>query len=383
MMSKYINISTPICNTSYGYVGQNLVKWLQRADYQVSLRVIGDCEPDVGCQYDKDIQKCSPTFFPKHAHIIVWHASDLKKFIIKGNYNIGFPIFELDSFTKEEVVNLNAMSAIFTPSKWAAGVLKNYVRQDMPVHVIPLGVDPEIFVNPGLEREKIGEIKTVNAYQPVKFLHIGKWEVRKNQVAILKAFANVFRDTREATLTLVCNNPFIGDDNQKWEQLAKKLLPDFGKEDFHFSPLTIFPSKFESQTDIVKLMLTHDVGLFPSLAEGWNLELLELLHLQKRCIATDYSAHTEFINQFPLCKKIPIVNITPAYDFKWFFGQGSWSEWGVVEQGLLEGAMYQTYLDVKKDRENLTTNTSSTIIKEDNQFTWANSVRKIEAALTS
>ena len=37
-----------------------------------------------------------------------------------------------------------------------------------------------------------------------------------------------------------------------------------------------------------------DCGLFPARAEGWNLELLEMMACGKQVIATNYSAHTEF-----------------------------------------------------------------------------------------
>ena len=37
-----------------------------------------------------------------------------------------------------------------------------------------------------------------------------------------------------------------------------------------------------------------DCGVFPSRAEGRNLELLEMMSAGKHVITTDYSAHTEF-----------------------------------------------------------------------------------------
>ena len=41
-------------------------------------------------------------------------------------------------------------------------------------------------------------------------------------------------------------------------------------------------------------MAKTDCGVFPARAEGWNLELLEMMSCNKPVIATNYSAHTEF-----------------------------------------------------------------------------------------
>ena len=71
-------------------------------------------------------------------------------------------------------------------------------------------------------------------------------------------------------------------------------------------------------------MRQADCGVFPSRAEGWNLEAIEMLACGKELIATDYSAHTEFCTD-ENSRLIQIEEKETAYDGIWFHGQGSWA----------------------------------------------------------
>ena len=67
-------------------------------------------------------------------------------------------------------------------------------------------------------------------------------------------------------------------------------------------------------------------------AEGWNLELLEMLACGKQVITTNYSAHTEFCN-----KENAFVDIEKnetAYDGKWF--NGKVGEWACIDKNEKE-----------------------------------------------
>ena len=70
--------------------------------------------------------------------------------------------------------------------------------------------------------------------------------------------------------------------------------------------------------------------MFPSLAEGWNLEALEMMACGKQVIITDFSAHTEFCTK-ENADLVSISDTEPAFDGKWFFGQGNWAKIGEKE----------------------------------------------------
>jgi hypothetical protein len=67
--------------------------------------------------------------------------------------------------------------------------------------------------------------------------------------------------------------------------------------------------------------------VFPSRAEGWNLDLAEMLAMGKHVITTNYSAHTEFCHGTN-SRLIQIDGLEDAFDGIWFKGQGQWAEMG-------------------------------------------------------
>jgi glycosyltransferase involved in cell wall biosynthesis len=113
-------------------------------------------------------------------------------------------------------------------------------------------------------------------------------------------------------------------------------------------------------------MRQADCGIFPSRAEGWNLGLLEMLSCGKPCITTNYSAHTEFCNK-ENSFLIDIGEFEPAYDGKWFFGQGSWAKMGQKQIDQCIEYMRHVY------RNKIITNTEG--IKTAEQFSWTNSAK--------
>ena len=86
----------------------------------------------------------------------------------------------------------------------------------------------------------------------------------------------------------MCDNPFIGEGNQNWQNLYKNSKLG--------SKIRMIPRQ-KTHQDVMSIMRQADCGVFPSRAEGWNLELLEMMALGKDVIATNYSAHTEFCNE--------------------------------------------------------------------------------------
>ena len=89
----------------------------------------------------------------------------------------------------------------------------------------------------------------------------------------------------------------------------------------------------------------------------------------KHVIATDYSAHTEFCTQ-ENCGLVPIEELEPAFDDKWFFGQGKWAKIDRHETWDLSMKMMRFILDKKG-----TLNDAG--IKTAAQFSWDNSASRI------
>ena len=342
-----INLQAPINQLGYGVAGLNILKALQN-EAEVSLFPIG--QPQVTNQEDANAVRkgieVATTFDPNAPCIKIWHQNQMAERIGSGKF-IGFPIFELDVFNSQEKHHLSSCEHLFVCSEWAKNVcLNNLHFGEHRVHVVPLGVDAELFP-PAPARQ--GD-KTI-------FFNCGKWEIRKGHDILINAFQKVLGHGENAELWMMCSNPFNSqEENNKWHQLYNhpnvKLIP-----------------RAETQAEVYNIMSQVDCGVFPSRGEGWNLELLEMMAAGKHVVATDYSAHTEF------CTKenaglVSISDVEPAFDGKWFFGQGNWAKIGAHEEMDLYMKMMKYILDKKG-----TVNQAG--IETARRFSWQNTAREI------
>tara|TARA_Y100000592_G_scaffold97970_1_gene169870 strand:+ start:1688 stop:2728 length:1041 start_codon:yes stop_codon:yes gene_type:complete len=340
-----INLMAPINQLGYGVAGLNILKALQK-EAEVSLFPIG--QPQVTTQADSDAVRGSmgnaQKFDPKAPCIKIWHQNQMAERVGSGKF-IGFPIFELDTFNDLEIHHLSACDEIMVCSEWAKDVINRTVGEK-PCHVVPLGVDMDIF-KPATPRNSD---KTV-------FFNCGKWEVRKGHDILINAFKRVLEHGENAELWMMCSNPFNSpEENTRWHQL------------YNHPQVKIIP-RAETQQEVYNIMAQVDCGVFPSRAEGWNLELLEMMAAGKHVVTTDYSAHTEF------CTKensglVTITDVEPAVDGKWFFGQGNWAKLGEHEMWDLSMKMMKFILDKKGSLNQAGIETAK-------KFSWDNTARKI------
>jgi glycosyltransferase involved in cell wall biosynthesis len=240
-------------------------------------------------------------------------------------------------------------------SQWAKNVAIDQCHKALKsshkslVHVVPLGVDAELFP-PAPARQ--GD-KTI-------FFNCGKWEIRKGHDIIIQAFKKVVEEYDNVELWMMCSNPFNSqEENNRWHQLYNhpkvKLIP-----------------RAETQAEVYNIMSQVDCGVFPSRGEGWNLELLEMMAAGKHVITTNYSAHTEFCNK-DNAGLIPIEDVEPAFDGKWFFGQGNWAK--ITEKEIDNLANKMSSFHSRRPTRSDYLNTAG--IETARKFSWQNTAREI------
>ena len=295
-----LNLIAPINQLGYGVAGINTLKALQEEGVNVSFFPIG--QPQVVTQEDAEAVKrgmeSAKLFDPTAPCVRMWHQHDMAQFVGRGKH-IGFPIFELDTFNELEKHHLNSCDELMVCSRWAKGVTETVV--DCNVNVVPLGVDMNIF--------KPAPARTDDK---VIFFNCGKWEVRKGHDILIEAFRKVAEEHKNVELWMMCTNPFNSpEEENRWRQL------------YNHPQVRLIP-RAETQVEVYNIMSQVSCGVFPSRGEGWNLELLEMMAAGKHVIATNYSAHTEFCTE-ENCGLVPISETEPAFDSKWFFGQGNWA----------------------------------------------------------
>jgi len=341
-----LNLMTPINQLGYGVAGLNILKALQ-TEANVALHTIG--QPQVTSQADADAVtkglESAKFFDPDAPCVKIWHQNQMAEFAGRGGH-IGFPIFELDKFDEVELHHLKSCDKIFVCSEWARGVAHEQGVTGHRIEVVPLGVDTDIF-RPTKSTQKE---KTI-------FFNCGKWEVRKGHDILIEAFKKVANKHHNAELWMMCTNPFNSPQEEaQWHQL------------YSHPQVRIIP-RAETQQEVYNIMSQIDCGVFPSRGEGWNLEVLELMSCGRHVIATDYSAHTEFCTK-ENSSLVTITETEPAFDGKWFFGQGGWAKIDDTVINSLQNKMEEFIQGYEGE-------TNEAGIETAKQFSWNHTSSKI------
>lgn len=356
MTTSDLNLMAPVNTLGYGVVGFNILKSLVEAGVKVAWWPIGGVEIEDQANGPL-LQTCinNQQFFKNDAPSLrIFHQFSMAESIGNGR-RIGWPIFELDTFNDMEKHHLMSLSQIVFCSQWAKeAFLSQNIHYIYPPLVVPLGVDRTIF----------HENYNLRQSDDFVFVSIGKWEVRKGHDVILEAFNRTFRKDDKVKLVMACFNPntaIIGDRNEQWcnYYMSSPLS----------SKITVVNKRLPNQHEVARLMGASDCGLFPARAEGWNLELLEMMACGKPVITTNYSAHTEFCNK-DNAMLIDIEDTELAYDKPYFYGQGKWAHLGKKQMEQLCEHMRQAY-------ENGIGKKNVAGIETSKKFSWAESAKKI------
>lgn len=304
-----LNVSAPVNSLGYGVVGLNLILGLERLGHAVALWPIGEIEaPEEHHEVLRRTLDRRQTYDPRAPSLRLSQHVDLAQHVGKG-LHCALPIFELDRFDPVERHHLFSQDRLIVPSRWAMRVLADNGIPEERIRVAPLGVDREIF-------------RFVDRVEPgtTEFLNVGKWEVRKGHDLLAEAFGKAFTRKDDVRLVLVAHNPFYSaDESRQWADVYRNS--PLGEK------IQILEDRLPSQRDVAAVMARADCGVFPFRAEGWNLDLAEMMAMGKNVIATDYSAPTEYLTS-ENARLIRVDRLEDAHDAKWFHGQGRWAELG-------------------------------------------------------
>tara|TARA_R110000824_G_scaffold279515_4_gene467711 strand:+ start:208 stop:1287 length:1080 start_codon:yes stop_codon:yes gene_type:complete len=352
-----LNLTAPINDLGYGVAGLNVLKGLVRNECKVSYWPIGQAtahtEEDVSI-----IKSCiaNTEYFNKEAPSLrLWHQHDMSQHIGSGK-RVGFPVFELNKFSDVEKHHLSSLDKIIVCSEWAKVIVEEEVKGS-DVSVAPLGVDMSIF---STEKNE--------PHSSTIFINIGKWEIRKGHDILADAFSKAFNKDDDVELWMMNHNPFLNEEQEReWHRLY--LNSPMGRK------IKIIP-RVESHFEVAEIMREADVGVFPSRAEGWNLEALEMMAMGKYVILTNYSAHTEFATD--INSKLIHVNETEgAHDGIWFHGQGEWACMGEEQTEQLVSHMRSLHELKQGDNSRESQNKNERGIVTGKKFSWDNCSKKI------
>lgn len=351
-----INLTGPCNHLGYGIATLNLALALRKLNHQVAWWPIGQPTSDPAHHGEVMRMINAQEFFdPNAPSVKIWHQFDMAQHVGRGP-RCGMPIFEVTEFNRREKHHLDSLDKILVNSHWAMQVVNmNLPLRVRDTFVSPLGVDRTIF------HENVGQPQRLWT----TFLNIGKWEKRKGHDLLTIAFNKAFEPRDRVRLWMMNDNPFLKpEDTAKWHDLYKNTKMG--------NAISFLP-RVATTEEVAKVMSEADCGVFPARAEGWNLELLEMMSMGKQVITTNYSAHTEYCtNENSML--INIDKLESAVDGVWFHGTGQWAE-------FTDDQIDQLVVHLRSVHANKNRGVNVAGIETANRFSWEAAAQRLVRCL--
>jgi glycosyltransferase involved in cell wall biosynthesis len=191
-----------------------------------------------------------------------------------GARRVGFTAWETTRIPRRDLRGVIDLDEIWIPSPWGKEVLVDNGLPADRVHVVPEGVDTDVFTPapapPDGER--------------FRFLCVGKWEERKGTALLVRAFAAAFGADEPVELHLHCWNPVRPDLDLAATVAA--LAPG------RHAPIVVRGPC--SRGELVRLYQSSHAFVLPTRGEGWGLPILEAMACGLPVIVTDHGGHRAF-----------------------------------------------------------------------------------------
>lgn len=238
-------------------------------------------------------------------------------------------------------------------------VISDFVKEVMqkngvkvPIRTVHCGLDDMIrFAKPNQY--------PLQTKKKFKFFHNSTARKRKGVDVLLKAYFSEFTKNDDVCLVI---KSFPGPDNMV-NELLNQLRNENSPEVEH-----IFSPDLTDQ-QIVDLVNTCDVGVYPSRAEGFGLPIAESMYFRKVTIATNYSSYLDFCNSNN--SFLVDYKLVPAIDSEMVNIGAKWAE---PSQKDLQAKMRYVFDNFEKT--NKFEKLSNLAHESTKQLTWENAAKK-------
>ena len=272
----------------------------------------------------------------RYPQITICHGTN--NFKNSGDYKIAFTTTEVDGIPGNWVKTLNEMDEVWATSEFAkkafvdSGVVK-------PVYVIPEGVDPDFF-HPGIApfanppKEKF------------RFFTNFAWGKRKGVDVLFKAFRQEFSDKEDVCLMIKTLKSYHG------HQIRDELKLVYDRK----GAAAVYVYDMEVQRyELGRMYRMGNVFVWPSRGEGFGLPPIEALACGMPVIASNHSAHLEFLlkDKKPLPGVLLLDGKVQKYDGgdSLYYPGFNWFNPSVSDLRKKMRYSYENYQDLKEKAE--------------------------------
>jgi hypothetical protein len=313
-----------------------------------------------------------------------------------GKYNIGITAgIETTAVKGEWIEGCNRMNLVITSSEFAKktfesmnyeiknqqGQLQGNLKLTTPIEVLFEGANTDLYKV--IEQNQIKTINLDSIKESFAYLFVGHWtqgdfgEDRKNVSLLVKAFYEVFKNkknqpalilkTSGAGSSYMDRNVILDKINKIKKSVNSKDLPNIYLLHGDFNDSEVNELYNHSK---VKAMISLTKG------EGFGRPLLEFSLVKKPIIATEWSAHTEFLDpNFTVALKGELKPVGPSAVNDWVIAE---SQWFNVDYGQVGHYLKDMFENYKK----YTDGAKRQAYKSKNEFSWGGMFEKVDQIFT-
>lgn len=231
-----------------------------------------DLEREFSCQaarYDLNIIHLNPPDLASAWRKLGREAWD-------GRYNIAFWVWELENFPAAWRPAFGLFNEIWTPSEFASRAIRE--ETGLPVLTMPYGLAPR--AGPGCHRRRFGLPEDVFLFLIVADAYSAL--ERKNPLGAAQAFVRAFKPGEAVGLVIKLRRA-----PRAFLRRLKALLAGY--------PHVYYLEEVLGKAEVNGLIKSVDAFISLHRAEGFGLVLAEAMFLGTPCVATNWSANTEFM----------------------------------------------------------------------------------------
>ena len=202
---------------------------------------------------------------------------------LKGRYNIGYFTYELEDIPKEWTSTFKYVNEIWTPSNFVTNAFKKL--SPVPVYTMPYGIETKKDEKLTRKHFDIPEDKFtfLCLYDPQSSTE------RKNPQAVIRAYKEAFKNNDKNVFLVIKMNKGSQEDV---DALKSELE---GLKNYKIMTESL------PHNELYSLISLCDVYVSLHRSEGFGLVMAEAMSLGTVCIATNYSANLDFMNNDNSC----------------------------------------------------------------------------------